>query len=100
MALARLVDGVDRRQPHSAGAFSGGDFDRERIESATALLSTIPPSTFTPGRRFGRPRALGGWGVVGLQHEAGHSELSEAPGEREVVDPPRTTSGLTWTWRS
>ncbi len=87
VALVGLVDRVHRRHPHDPGAFTGSDLDRQRVHAPHRAVQRDRPEHLDPGhRRPDHARSLRGRGVVRLEHEPGHPELLEAPGERDIVD--------------
>ena len=87
--LARLVLGVDRRQPDDARPSSRRDLDRLRVEPADAGIEHDRPERIHAGHGPAHDgRALGGRHVVRLEHEARQPELAEAARQREVVDAP------------
>ena len=87
--LARLVLGVDRRQPDDPRASPGRDLDRLRVQSADAGVERDRAQSVHArhgaahdGRPLRRRR------VVRLEHEAREPELGEAAREPEIVDAP------------
>ncbi len=87
--LARLVLGVDGRQPDDPRAFTGRDLDRQRVQPAdTGVQRDRAERIDTGHRRAHDGRSLGRGHVVRLEHEARQAELGEAAREPEVVDPP------------
>ena len=87
--LARLVLGVDGRQPDDAGTAPGGDLDRLRVQPADAVVERDrAESAHLRHDGANDRRALGRRRIVRLEHEAGQAELGEATGQAEVVDAP------------
>ena len=92
---ARLVLGVDGRQPDDPGASSGCDLDRLSVQAADAGIQRDRAQGVHA--RYGTAhdgRPLRRRGIVGLEHEAREPELGEAASEAEIVDPPRCEVGL------
>ena len=93
--LTRLVLGIDGRQPDNPRAAARGNLHRLRVQPADAGVQRNRAEHIDArGRSANDGSPLGGREVVRLEHEAGKPELGEAPGEREVVDPPRREIGL------
>ena len=87
--LARLVLGVDRRQPDDPRAFARRDLDRLRVQPADAGVERDRAERVDARhRRAHDGRSLGRRHVVRLEHEARQPELGEAAREPEVVDAP------------
>ena len=87
--LARLVLGVDGRQPDDPRATPRRDLDRLRVQPADAGVQRDRAESIHArhgGAHDGRP--LRRRRVVRLEHESRQPELGEAPGEPEIVDPP------------
>ncbi len=88
--FARLVLGVDGREPDDPRAAPSRDLDRLRIETADARVERDRAEGPDPGhRRAHDGGSLGRRRVVRLEDEARQAELGEPPGEPEIVDPAR-----------
>ena len=93
--LARLVLGIDRRQPDDPRTAARGDLDGLRVQPADTGVERDRPERIHAGHRPPHHgRALCGRHVMRLEHEAGQAELAEAAGEREVVDAALRQVGL------
>ena len=93
--LARLVLGVDRRQPDDPRTAAGRDLDGLRVQPADAGVERDRPERVDARHGAAHDgRALRGRRVVRLEHEARQPELGEAAGEREIVDAPLREVGL------
>ena len=87
--LARLVLGVDRRQPDDPRTAAGRDLDRLRVEPADARVERDRAEDIDTRHGVAHDgRALRRRRVVRLEHEPGKPELGEPAREPEVVDPP------------
>ena len=94
VALPRLVDGVDGREPHGPRSFARRDLDCQRVHAAHRPVERNRPEDLGPRHRGAHDRGpLGRRAVMRLEHEAGDAKLSAASGEREVVDLARYDIG-------
>ena len=88
LTARRLVEGVERGQPHEAAADPGGHLHGDGIEAADGLVERDRPDHVDAGFRGLHDRGpLGRGGVVGLEHESRHAQLTKAAREREVGRP-------------
>ena len=93
--LARLVLGVDRRQPDDPCAFAGRDLDRLCVESTDAGVERDRAERAHVRHGAAHDgRALRCRHIVRLEHEAFQPELGEASREPEVVDATAREIGL------